>query len=288
MGFPPANLELESIKCLFGEIDDLQSQVLLQISRISKRSSSDDTEPVQIFREKTVKTATTLIHKIADLLRVTDLKILRIPAIAASEHYLHETLDLYNGKVKHLRRKLKESQLAAYRMENDVVHQQRLREYCPAKNLEGSDPTEPVDAKQALFEGRSAKHEGQRGNDKTKSVDEQILTQNKNISSSLQHSKQLMTMLVMQTELNIDTLDQQSKDLMQLNDKLIDMETVLTKSREIIKFIERQDKHDKRRIYAAILFLLLCSAWVLWRRVLKVPVKMLVWTLLKMFGVVSW
>lgn len=282
-------LELDEIRNLFKQIDALQAQVLLKTRLISNSGhATSEVEPVEISREATAKSATVLIQKILDLVRVAELKILQLPEKSVSEHFLQETLELYQAKIKHLRRKLKDSQLAAYSEENTSVHEQRLREYCPEKTGNDSDSERSVNARQALFAGKSTKKEGQNGNDKNKSIGQQILTQNKNITSSLQHSKQLMTMSVMQTELNIDTLDQQSKDLTQLNEKLIDMEAVLGKSKQIVKFIERQDKQDKRRIYAAIGFLLFCSAWVLWRRVLKMPVKILLWTLFKMFGIFNW
>ncbi|GEQ67861.1 hypothetical protein JCM33374_g1527 [Metschnikowia sp. JCM 33374] len=283
-----SSAEMDDINTLLRHIDTVQSQVFSEIKLISTNGSSGpDDVPQHFSRDATVKRANTLIQKIPDLVRVVELKTSQLPSHVAADNFLHETIELYHGKVKQLRRKLKDAQLAAYNEENALIHKQRLREYCPPKNdCHNSDSSDSGDARRSLFSGRSASEKSP--HDKTKSIGDQILTQNKNITTSLQHSKQLMTMSVMQTELNIDTLDQQSKDLSQLNEKLIDMETVLTKSRQIVKFIEKQDKHDKRRIYAAIAFLLLCSAWVLWRRVLKMPVRILLWTLLKMFGVVNW
>ncbi|KAJ8144826.1 hypothetical protein OY671_002093 [Metschnikowia pulcherrima] len=278
--------QIAQIKELFKEIDSVQSRALSQIRLIAERGQLDSGASGSEFSlDATVKIATLLIQRIVDLNSVVELKVQQLPGSLSTTSFLHESLDLYNGKVKHLRRKLKESQLAAHGKENAIIHQQRLQEYLPAKGSD--DEPESLDARSSLFAGRSASREAQ-AHDKSKPIGEQVLTQNKNITSSLQQSKQLMAMSVMQTELNIDTLDQQSKDLTQLNDKLLDMESVLSKSKQIVKFIEKQDKHDKRRIYAAIGFLLLCSAWVLWRRVLKLPAKILLWTFFKMFGILHW
>ncbi|KAM9933177.1 hypothetical protein OXX80_007198 [Metschnikowia pulcherrima] len=278
--------QIAQIKELFKEIDSVQSRALSQIRLIAERGQLDSGVSGSEFSlDATVKIATLLIQRIADLNSVVELKVQQLPGSLSTTSFLHESLDLYNGKVKHLRRKLKESQLAAHGKENAIIHQQRLQEYLPAKGSD--DEPEFLDARSSLFAGRSASREAQ-AHDKSKPIGEQILTQNKNITSSLQQSKQLMAMSVMQTELNIDTLDQQSKDLTHLNDKLLDMESVLSKSKQIVKFIEKQDKHDKRRIYAAIGFLLLCSALVLWRRVLKLPAKILLWTFFKMFGILHW
>ncbi|KAM9899196.1 hypothetical protein OXX79_005866 [Metschnikowia pulcherrima] len=278
--------QIAQIKEFLKEIDSVQSHALSQIRLIAERGQLDSVASGSEFSlDATVKIATLLIQRIVDLNSVVELKVQQLPGSLSTTSFLHESLDLYNGKVKHLRRKLKESQLAAHGKENAIIHQQRLQEYLPAKGSD--DEPESLDAISSLFAGRSASREAQ-AHDKSKPIGEQILTQNKNITSSLQQSKQLMAMSVMQTELNIDTLDQQSKDLTQLNDKLLDMESVLSKSKQIVKFIEKQDKHDKRRIYAAIGFLLLCSAWVLWRRVLKLPAKILLWTFFKMFGILHW
>ncbi|KAF8001123.1 hypothetical protein HF325_004912 [Metschnikowia pulcherrima] len=273
--------QIAQIKDLFKEIDSVQSRALSQIRLIAERGQLDSgASGLEFSLDATVKIATLLIQKIVDLNSVVELKVQQLPGSLSTTSFLHESLDLYNGKVKHLRRKLKESQLAAHGKENAIIHQQRLQEYLPDKGSD--DEPESLDARLSLFAGRSASREAQ-AHDKSKPIGEQILTQNKNITSSLQQSKQLMAMSVMQTELNIDTLDQQSKDLTQLNDKLLDMDR-----NKLSNFIEKQDKHDKRRIYAAIGFLLLCSAWVLWRRVLKLPAKILLWTFFKMFGILHW
>lgn len=266
----------ENIARYFNEIDTLQYALFDKINDILSLQdvSLGQVETVESKRSVLCQSANKMINKISDILQVIDTKIRQVRPDEATTNLFQEKHELYVEKVQYLKQQLKESQLKAYKTENDLIHKQRLEQYVK---------TEELGTKDDLFAGRTispAKADG--------SVDDQILTQNKNITSSLKLTKQLMTMSVMQTELNIDTIDQQSKDLSNLNDKLIDLESVLLKSRQIVKFIEKQDRHDRRRIYMALGFLLVCCAWVIWRRILKLPVKIMLWTFMRMFGVVSW
>lgn len=269
----------ENIDILFLKIDRIQFDVFDKIDEIlTLHTSPGQTQSIDELRSTLSKSANALINKVPGLLDVISVQIQQESSSSVETEYLNEKLQLYKEKVNYLKLKLRESQLVASSMENELTHKQRLQEYVKEESAE------PADLKSELFAGRSQSQT----DDNEKPIDEQVLTQNQNITSSLKATKQLMTMSVMQTELNIDSLDQQSRDLSKLNDKLIDLESVLLKSRQIVKFIEKQDKHDKRRIYLSIGFLLLCSAWVLWRRVLKLPVKILLWSLLKFFGVFNW
>lgn len=270
----------KTINTYFLDIDRLQFGVFEKIDEIVNfaKPSSEQSESLDERRSDLSKSANGLIRNIAGLLKVIEVQIRQENDANVSHDFLKEKLELYKDKVDYLKLKLKESQLVAFSLENEYTHKQRIEEYVKEEKEDEND------IRDQLFAGKSQGLP----NDNEHPVDEQILTQNKNITSTLKLTKQLMTMSVMQTELNIDNLDQQSRDLNTLNDKLVDLESVLVKSRQIVKFIEKQDKNDKRRIYLSIGFLLLCCAWVLWRRVLKLPVKILLWTLMKFFGVFSW
>lgn len=267
---------IDGLNGYFKDIDSLQHAAFKKIGEIThlKEEDSNAGESLDDTRSALAKSANLLLNKIADLLVVIEVEILQLSSATVERELLAEKLALYKDKLPYLKKKFRESQLAAFERENEIVHEQRIRKY--GRQVEGT--------KEDLFAGRSKKGNGP----DERPVEDQILTQNKNITASLKQTKQLMTMSVMQTELNIDTVDQQTKDLSQLNDKLIDLEGVLVRSRQIVKFIEQQDKKDKRRIYMAIGFLVLCSAWVAWRRIFKLPVKILLWTMFKFFGVFNW
>lgn len=268
-----------TIKACLKEIDQLERSAYKHIHTISSgQYISDSDELPEVSRSTQVKEANELIRRIPDLLCVIDVALRNSNQEETERLFLREKYELYQQKELTLKLELKKAQLSAYAKENQAIHEQRLAKY----NCIATD-TEKKPLSTDLFEGRSAKLSA-----KEHSVEEQITSHNKNITSSLKQTRQLMTMSVMQTELNIDSLDQQYKDLNTFNSKMVDMESILLKSRQIVKFIEKQDRNDKRRIYMAVGFLLLCSAWVLWRRVLKTPVRILMWTILKTFGVVNW
>lgn len=269
----------EAICSYFNEIDEIQSDVFDTIHQLEHLGSLNLNvgESYEDRRSNLAGAANGAIIKIPDLLLVIEVQLKQLSEKEATDALLPEKLTLYIQNWHHLKLRLKSSLLEAHSIEMDLIHKQRIAEYVKVEETRGT--------KEDLFAGRSTEKTPE---DTEKKVQEQILTQNKNITSSLQLTKQLMTMSVMQTELNIESIDQQSKDLSQLNDKLMDLEGVLTRSRQIVKFIEKQDKRDKKRIYLSIGFLLCCCAWVIWRRVLKTPVRLLMWSFLQFFGVLNW
>lgn len=260
-----------------GELGRLKNEVYDKIEEI-RTLEDDGIDSIETRRNIITKRAHNSINQMNDILSVVELLVSQQAPRKAEGDLLWEKLSLHKLTVRNLKEKLKESQIKAYEQESERVHDQIIEDYVS----KWSDKNE--NTREQLFAGRSTPLE--ETNDKP--IEEQVLTQNKNITNSLKLTKQLMTMSVMQTELNTETLEQQTRDLTKVNDKLVDLDSLLNKSRQIVKFIEKQDKRDKRRIYFSIGFLLLCFAWVVWHRILKLPVKMLTWSLLKMFGVVSW
>lgn len=241
-------------------------------------AEDDELTSIELKKETLTKQAHSSISQMSDLLSVLELLILQCAPRSAEENLLWEMLSIHKLTVQHLKDKLKDSQIAAYEQQSKQVHAQILEEYVNKWRAEEGD------TRDQLFAGRSAQPTGE----KEKPIEEQVLNKNESITNNLKLTHQLMQMSVAQTELNIDTIGQQTKDLSTLNDKLVDLESLLNKSRQIVKFIEKQDKHDKRRIYLSIGFLLTCFAWVIWHRILKLPTKILLWTLLRAFGVVTW
>lgn len=261
------------------ELSRLKNEVLDDIEEIkSLQIEDDEADSVESKRDTLTKRAHQSILRMDDLLNVLEITISQFAARNADRELLWEKHSLQKQTVHTLKEKLRNSQVQAYEQESERIHSQIVKEYVKKWDDEKRDPREE------LFAGRSA----QSGEPEDRPIEEQVLTQNKNITNSLKLTKQFMTMSVMQSELQIETFDQLSKDLSKFNDKLTDLESVLNKSRQIVKFIEKQDKKDRRRIYLSIGFLILCFAWVIWHRILKVPVKMLTWTLLKLLGVSSW
>lgn len=259
------------------ELSRLRDEVFENIEDI-KNLKDDEIDSIETRRNTLTKRAHYSINQMNDLLSVLEILISQQAPRKADQDLLWEQFALHKLTVRNLKERLRDSQTTAYEEESKRVHGQIIDEYVKKWSNQNED------LREQLFAGRSTAQE-ESGD---KPIEEQVLTQNKNITNSLRLTKQLMTMSVMQTELNTETLEQQTRDLHKVNDKLVDLDALLNKSRQIVKFIEKQDKRDNRRIYFSIGFLLLCLAWVIWHRILKLPVKMLTWSLLKVLGVVSW
>ncbi|RKP31938.1 Sec20-domain-containing protein [Metschnikowia bicuspidata] len=271
-----------TINACFAEIDKLQRYVYDIIDSVaSAEYCADSEESPEVARSALVKDANDHIRQIPDFLSVVEVALRSFIQESGTQTFLREKYELYSVVEASLRESLNKAQLEAYQKEHEAIHKQRLLKY----KCRTDDAAEAADASLStdLFAGRTVKSES-----KEEAIEAQITTHNKNITSTLKQTHKLMTMSVMQTELNIDSLDQQYKDLSTFNSKMVDMDSILMKSRQVVKFIERQDKEDKRRIYMAVGFLLLCSAWVIWRRVLRGPLRLLMWTLFKTLGFVNW
>lgn len=117
-------------------------------------------------------------------------------------------------------------------------------------------------------------------------IKDEILKHNKNIIISLKSTRQLMSTSIFHSELNIENLDQQTKDLHNLNDDYILLYSIFTQSKSLIKFIEKQDVKSKRRIYLSMTFFFICCGWVTWRRLFKRIFKILTWSLIKFTSIV--
>ena len=65
--------------------------------------------------------------------------------------------------------------------------------------------------------------------------------------------------------------------LTELNDKFDVLDTLLTQSSKIMKLIEKNGSKEKRRVYMSFGFLILCISWVLWKRLIRGPLKLVLW-----------
>lgn len=268
----------------FQALDKLRTEVLEKIRNFIESTGSHE-EQDQLFevrRTKLVKDTNILISKYKE--RIT---VLKVRLQDADQEELKSKLGLYEARIDDLRQKLRRCQVQAYDLEDELVHEERLAKY-EKEQAEAKVPDLLLSVdkqKDQLFLGRSGLVSK---NDGKPDVQSQIHEHNKSITSSLQSTKALMSASIVQTELNIDSIQQQSKQLVALNDKFSDFESLMNKSKNIVKFIEKQDRRDKTRIYWSFLFLALCCLRVLWRRILKVPVKLFLWFIIKTFRLSSW
>lgn len=192
--------------------------------------------------------------------------------------------DQYHSKYVFLKSKTRDFHLYSHKLNNEIIHKQRIERYSLDEKDTFPDLNSQESAREQLFAHRSKKIQEA----KETSVNEQILKLNKLITTSLQTSRQLLSTSVLQSELNIDLLDQQTKDLRRLNEDFLKFNDLLARSRQIVKFIEKQDKSDRRRIYLSIGFFLLCCSWVVYKRILRTPLRLLLWSFFKIFRIFNW
>lgn len=196
------------------------------------------------------------------------------------------TYRIYDLKYKSLKQKFRKVQLYLNEEQQAKIQQYRLVHFNLLPDSKDTD-TELNGgslqlARDQLFSNRLSQKTAEA------SIAQQINQQNTKITSSLQKSRDMLSTTILQSELNIDAIDQQTKDLAKLNESFIQFGDLLNKSKGIIKFIEKQDKLDRQRIYLSMGFFILCCCWVLYRRVLRRPLMILFWSMFKIFNIFNW
>lgn len=216
-------------------------------------------------------------HSLIESLLVEYKELLVVARIKYPEVYPQ-----YQLKFEGVQNKVRQYQIKQNHAVNEKTQEQRLEKYYIVPDLSLNMLAE--EAREALFAGYSRTSKDQ----EDKLTKQQVLLTNKKITQSLQQTRQLMTSLILQTELNIDSLDQQTKDLKSLNENYMRFSDILSVSDLVVKFIEKQDRADQRRIRYALIFLGLCVFRVFWRRALLLPIRMLFWWFLRLFRVFTW
>lgn len=89
---------------------------------------------------------------------------------------------------------------------------------------------------------------------------------------------------VIKGELNISELDTSSKTLTELQSKYSAVDVLLNGSKRLVKVLDEADKWDRRLMLASLGFLAFAFAYVIYRRILHGPMKLLFWVLLRLIG----
>lgn len=249
-------------------LEGISYNVLSKINEIASIDLDDGEETIEDKRTRLSKETSRIMKEYVD-----QVSILRTDLANFTDQDSKYQLQVLEDKIPNLKILLRESLMRSYVDEKESIHRRRKQKY--------EEVASPSKGEEELIRVRDIPKS------KDETIQAQILERNKSITASLQAARQLMSTTILQTELDIDSIDQQSKDLAGLNEKLTDFEVLLKKSKQIVKFIEKQDRQDKNRIYLSFLFLALCCMWVLWRRLFKVPVKILIWSLFKLLKVFS-
>lgn len=254
---------------LHQRLDDIQESTYEELIEFVRLNRDEDSLGSEADGSIIIKRINRLLVEFGDTLTILERRLDKDNDEEVSQYH-H-----YVSKLSALRARVRLVQLEAHNLTKEVAHNQRIMKYNIIQDTR--------DPREQLFSNRSTTPQTPE-----LSINQQILSQNKQITSSLQSTRQLLTSSILQSELNIDSLDQQTKDLNNLNEEFMKFSDVLNKSRQIVKFIEKQDRGDKQRIYLSFGFFALCCVRIIWKRILRTPVRIFLWTFFKAFGIVNW
>lgn len=97
------------------------------------------------------------------------------------------------------------------------------------------------------------------------------MSKSEDITATLKRVHQLAQTEAVKASLNIEELEQSTRNMGQLDLKYSVFENVLGTSQKLIKHLEQADKWDRTCMLASLGFLALVVAWIVWRRLLKAP-----------------
>ncbi|ODQ78091.1 hypothetical protein BABINDRAFT_168668 [Babjeviella inositovora NRRL Y-12698] len=264
----------------FLEISNLQFEILKTLRTQPTASGSIDGFRSDV--ESAHHDCLQKLRKIQKLLVLMDFNLqndteIHLDPIARLEYaaQIEKVKDITN----YLKTQVRSFQLQSLETEREIAHQIRLKKFTNSYFTESEEKSEQ-ELRDELFANRQTETANQE-----KSINAQILAKNASITHSLKHSRQLIESSILQSELNIEELTTSTKDMHQLADKYSNFNVVLQNTGKLVKFINSQNKKDRRNIMMALAFFTFCCVWVIWRRILRRPVMLLVWVVLKLLGV---
>ncbi|KAK9451461.1 Sec20-domain-containing protein [Limtongia smithiae] len=120
------------------------------------------------------------------------------------------------------------------------------------------------------------------------SVSSRTLHAAEDATASLRRTHQLLEAEIARSAISLDVLEESNTSLRKLTTQYTAFDAVLGTSRRVIAVLEQADKWDRIYMLAAIGLLLLVLAWIVWRRILKGPVRLVIWTAVKGGRAVTW
>lgn len=118
-----------------------------------------------------------------------------------------------------------------------------------------------------------------------KTKDEMITSKSEDITNALRQMHQMAQAEVAKSALNVEELEYSTKNLKELEKKYSGFDLLLNGSQILVRHLEEADKWDRIYMLASMGFLALVLAWIVWRRILKAPVMILVWSATQVFRV---
>lgn len=128
------------------------------------------------------------------------------------------------------------------------------------------------------------KYDGNGGLDDTKlqklTAQERLLKQNTQLSGKLQNVNAMMRSTLLAGEINLSELEISTSTLSRLADHYSLFGDVLNRTNVLVKTINKASKSERAMIYRSLYFFMAVCAWILWRRIFKRPILLVLWLLL--------
>ncbi|KAK9461220.1 Sec20-domain-containing protein [Lipomyces oligophaga] len=109
-----------------------------------------------------------------------------------------------------------------------------------------------------------------------------------NATASLRRTHALLETEIARSSFSLDSLDQSTAQLKSLSTRYSTVDSLLGASRAVISVLEQADKWDRIYMLASLGFLVLVLIYVLYRRVFKGPLRLLLATTLYSTRAVKW
>ncbi|CAN6605211.1 hypothetical protein TRVA0_002S05270 [Trichomonascus vanleenenianus] len=119
------------------------------------------------------------------------------------------------------------------------------------------------------------------------STEERIIGKSEDITATLRRVHQMAQTEVTKSSLNIEDLETSTRALMDLEKRYTAFDVLLHGSNKLVKHLEQADRWDRIYMIASLSFLALTLAWVVWRRILRMPVMLLLWAFARMIGLAN-
>lgn len=117
---------------------------------------------------------------------------------------------------------------------------------------------------------------------------ESLLSTNTQLTDKLQNVSTLMKSTILASELNMAELDSSNQALVHLGEKYGVFGDMLKKTNALVTQINKSSKRDRVMIYRAIYFFIAVSMWIVWRRLLRKPIMLVVWIVLSSIKLIIW
>lgn len=112
------------------------------------------------------------------------------------------------------------------------------------------------------------------------SAQEKLLQQNTMLTDKLQNVNNLMKSTLLAGEINLSELEVSTSTLANLSDSYAFFGNVLNKTNTLVKSINKASKNERAMIYRSLYFFITVCCWILWRRIFKRPVLLLIWLII--------